>query len=652
MNKSLGSKIIVLFAILIVFTPVFATSSADWSSPENLSDWQVYLGSTTWVLVGKDGTQGVFWMQSDLDTMQESLWVRVRQPGGDWSPAQNIFGWQGFTVFPQIVVTPDNTLWTVWMMQDETQVGSNWQVKAASWSGSGPWQVEVLSEYETTIRNIDLAVGPGGHLAATWVACATLVPYDQGPCVVNIRRRSPAAAAWEQIERVDDSSQFQGIRYGRSLVGLEGLTVTTWAQASWTTAGQWHVMSCVYDPGTDAWELVPTDISKGGISSNVQPFLAQPIMGADGTVIVAWYKQDPGDSSKADLYSVTRSASTGTWNNPVSISDVHDAALLNIPLLAVGQDGTAVAAWEQKNNLTDLDYAVFASVRDPGLTWGPPVRVSEWMDTLDLAPPQVWMDGSSMLLWNGTDMTQLPPKDEGVFWTARPPGGEWGYSGYGQLGSYFDSIKGISLGSSGDGKVTVLWGVLDSDQPVDQQAKVLSASWLPAAAIEAIDTLSTGYMHVDISADSLAVSGDGQVKAAAWRYQKSVAGPTIPNAGVFHSQVLPANSSPTATFAITPSSGSTHTSFLFDASGSSDNEDPSSALEVRWDWEDNGTFDTNWSTTKTENHQYSAANTYQVRLQVQDSGGLIDSVTKQLDVTSNGGGGTVALQVFVPIVIR
>lgn len=99
------------------------------------------------------------------------------------------------------------------------------------------------------------------------------------------------------------------------------------------------------------------------------------------------------------------------------------------------------------------------------------------------------------------------------------------------------------------------------------------------------------------------------------------------------------NTEPTASFTVNPTSGTTATIFNFDASSSSDNEDATSELQVRWDWENDGSYDTNWSTDKTTTYQYSTAGTYTVKLEVKDSGGLTHTTTKTVTV-SNGGGGT------------
>jgi len=63
---------------------------------------------------------------------------------------------------------------------------------------------------------------------------------------------------------------------------------------------------------------------------------------------------------------------------------------------------------------------------------------------------------------------------------------------------------------------------------------------------------------------------------------------------------------PTATFTMDSGAGfmTSPAIFNFDASGVSDGEDAAADLEVRWDFEDDGIWDTDYSTTKTASHDY------------------------------------------------
>jgi len=92
------------------------------------------------------------------------------------------------------------------------------------------------------------------------------------------------------------------------------------------------------------------------------------------------------------------------------------------------------------------------------------------------------------------------------------------------------------------------------------------------------------------------------------------------------------NTAPTASFTINPTTGTTATTFDFDATGSSDIEDATNVLQVRWDWNNDGTYDTNYSTTKTATHQYATVGTYTVKLEVKDRGGLVNTATQILSI--------------------
>lgn len=92
------------------------------------------------------------------------------------------------------------------------------------------------------------------------------------------------------------------------------------------------------------------------------------------------------------------------------------------------------------------------------------------------------------------------------------------------------------------------------------------------------------------------------------------------------------NESPTADFSITPGTGYSNTDFKFNASGSSDKEDSFANLEVRWDFNGDGIWDTQFSKTKFENHRYLISGLFNVRMEVRDSQGASAIATKELTV--------------------
>jgi uncharacterized protein (TIGR02145 family) len=77
--------------------------------------------------------------------------------------------------------------------------------------------------------------------------------------------------------------------------------------------------------------------------------------------------------------------------------------------------------------------------------------------------------------------------------------------------------------------------------------------------------------------------------------------------------------------------------FRFGATESHDEETPITELLVRWDWNNDGSWDTGYSTNKIENHQYLQSGTYTAKLEVKDSGGLMDTSTVTFTVHYNIG---------------
>lgn len=96
------------------------------------------------------------------------------------------------------------------------------------------------------------------------------------------------------------------------------------------------------------------------------------------------------------------------------------------------------------------------------------------------------------------------------------------------------------------------------------------------------------------------------------------------------------NTPPTASFTVNPNSGNIQTVFSVDASNSTDNEQLASELEVRWDWTADGSWDTDYSTSKTATHQYPAAGDFTIRLEVKDKEGATGTSSQNVNVIDDG----------------
>jgi hypothetical protein len=92
--------------------------------------------------------------------------------------------------------------------------------------------------------------------------------------------------------------------------------------------------------------------------------------------------------------------------------------------------------------------------------------------------------------------------------------------------------------------------------------------------------------------------------------------------GLYHDAVF--NAPPVASVTVSPTTGPAGTVFTLDGSASSDPEDPLSALSFRWDFDDDGLWDTAYSSDPVATRSYDAIGTYVVHMMVKDSLGLAD----------------------------
>jgi hypothetical protein len=67
-----------------------------------------------------------------------------------------------------------------------------------------------------------------------------------------------------------------------------------------------------------------------------------------------------------------------------------------------------------------------------------------------------------------------------------------------------------------------------------------------------------------------------------------------------------------------------------DASSSYDGEEPAEDLVIRWDWDGDNEYDTDWTTVKTAEHLYPTAGEYTIKLQVRDFNDVSKTATQDI----------------------
>ena len=106
-----------------------------------------------------------------------------------------------------------------------------------------------------------------------------------------------------------------------------------------------------------------------------------------------------------------------------------------------------------------------------------------------------------------------------------------------------------------------------------------------------------------------------------------------PNASAFR----PANTPPTACFTSDPENGAVGTRFIFNPSCSHDEEDDRSSLAIRFDWDNNGYYDTGWlNAGRTWDHIFTTPGTKTVKMLIKDREDATDTTTRTIQVDDPG----------------
>lgn len=98
------------------------------------------------------------------------------------------------------------------------------------------------------------------------------------------------------------------------------------------------------------------------------------------------------------------------------------------------------------------------------------------------------------------------------------------------------------------------------------------------------------------------------------------------------SETITVDAAPQARLEVQPGSGTTETTFEFDASGSSDPPNSLASLDFRWDWTNDGLWDTGWQADPKETHRYDIPGEKEAKVQVRDKSGFTDTATETVEV--------------------
>lgn len=304
-----------------------AAANRRWSAPSGLS--APGLGSAPEVAIGSDGTAVAAWLDGG------GVAAVVRGPGGQAGPGSwSILNPSAARPLPEPLAGSRDARAIAVAVGDGAAPTVAWDRPGAvmvSTHDPGGWSAP--ASFPAAAGPPALAVGAGGSAVLAWRGA-------DGSLLASVRPPGADSPWGERIvlDRSDDAVEPSvAIAPGGEAV------------AAWSAPGGGHrlIRSALWDGGS--WSA-PERISSPG-SDGDDPSVG---ISAAGEAVLIWRSLNAGGVVTASTRSADR------WSAPVAVSGPATAS----PALAVGSDGGAIAAWQQR--YADGRTAIVAAARPPG----------------------------------------------------------------------------------------------------------------------------------------------------------------------------------------------------------------------------------------------------------------------------------------------
>ncbi|MFJ2829962.1 hypothetical protein ACIPC1_20805 [Streptomyces sp. NPDC087263] len=254
---------------------------------------------------------------------------------GGWSDPVPIASYSGRTLLglPRLASAADGTLTAVWQQgefNDYKVMTATRAPGATTWSAAQP----LASVTTGSVYDLALAVTPDGSATAVWDV------YDQ--TAVGIRHtvltatRATADGSWS------DGAVLPGVAYTDGVVQVtsdaKGATTVLWHGANASGSG-YDLNSVTRTSPSASWGDVQTAVA----STFYYADGSDPLTAPNGDLTYVWVGWSSADG-ESTVRSVTRSASTGTWSTPKTLSTGY--ATWDVDA-SIGADGTVQVVWPQ-----------------------------------------------------------------------------------------------------------------------------------------------------------------------------------------------------------------------------------------------------------------------------------------------------------------
>ncbi|MCX4978796.1 hypothetical protein [Streptomyces sp. NBC_00620] len=315
------------------------------TSPAVLTATPTGQGVVTWV----DGRS----VDGDLAAVA-ATWTPAE---GGWSDPVPIASYPGGTYLglPRLASAADGTLTAVWQQGEFNDYKIMTAVRApgaTTWSTAQP----LASVTTGSVYDLALAVAPDGSATAVWDVYDQVADGNQH--TVLTATRATAGGSWSE------AAVLPGVGY------TDGVVQVT-SDATGATTVLWHGANAA-GSGTDLNSV--TRLSPSTSWGDVQTVVASsfnysdgsdPLTAPNGDLTYVWVGWSSADGEPV-VKSVTRSASTGTWSTPQTLSTGYVPWDVDA---SIGADGTVQVVWPQTPSIDNgNDHYLQWAVRANG-TW-------------------------------------------------------------------------------------------------------------------------------------------------------------------------------------------------------------------------------------------------------------------------------------------
>jgi hypothetical protein len=280
---------------------------------------------------------------------------------------------------PQTVVTPDGTTVASW-----ADTGALNSVMVSEHPVGGAWSAPVAVAPANVWGN-RLAAGPDGTLAIVYQNVVA------SKVVVSAVVRPPGGSWGAPVTLSDTTQTANGPQVA---VGADAVTAV-WVQGTGAASKPLIKTRTLGVAGT--WGG-PTTFVDAGVSG------IDVAASAAGTLVTWALSSDPSDSYAASTVRASFHGTTGSWEAPLSISG--SARRVPVAEPAIGADGTLAVAWESRLPTTAGYYTsarTLAAIRPPGGAWGSESLLSD--PDIEGRYPHVGVgpDGTTTVVWESYD---------------------------------------------------------------------------------------------------------------------------------------------------------------------------------------------------------------------------------------------------------